>query len=729
MSNAVNVKQGEEIDLHQLYGALANNRWLFAAVTGIFLVLSVGYALLAEPIYQSDVMIQVEQRSPMPTLATQALSQIMAQPPEDVTEIALLTSRMVVGKAVNDLKLDIKAVPQRFPLIGNFIARRFKPTGETPIAAPVFGMRRYAWGGESIQVSKFDVPDMLLGSKFRLIALGASIYELTDADGVEVLRGRVGELAHGSGVAIRVDRLEADAGTTFALTRSLTLAAIQQLQTDLVTVEQGKDSGILSLSYQSADPQLANAILQDISDAYVKQNIDRSAAEAEKSLQFVRDQLPKIKVDLDRAQAALTKFQGIAHSVDLGIETKALLDQVVVIDTNIEQIKLQAAEAAVKFQPGYRALRVIDQQIEGLNAKKAMLQKQIQSLPNTQQQLLQFMRDVEVSTQTYTALLAEAQQLDVARAGTVGNVRIVDVPAVDTTQPIKPKRLLIIAGGIVAGLVFSCLAVFIRQMLSRGIQDPAEIEELDLAVYASIPLSKKKYDSKSPGQRIAGAALVAVDNPADPAVEALRSLRTSLHFSVVESGDNRLMITGVSPNVGKTFVSCNLSMVVAQAGQRVLLIDADMRKGTTHELMGVSSENGLSDLITGRIDLAAAVRRGCGHPNLDYIPRGGLPANPAELLMHRNFSKLLADVSEQYELVIIDTPPVLAVTDASIIGNHAGTSLMVVRFGLTGVRELQLARQRLNTSGVHLQGVIFNAIEHRIAGYLSYGHYGYESDK
>jgi tyrosine-protein kinase Etk/Wzc len=199
MSNAVNVKQGEEIDLHQLYGALANNRWLFAAVTGIFVALSVGYALLAEPIYQSDVMIQVEPRSPMPTLATQALSQIMAQPPEDVTEIALLTSRMVVGKAVNDLKLDIKAVPQRFPLIGNFIARRFRPTGETPIAPPMFGMRRYAWGGEFIQVSKFDVPDMLLGSKFRLVALGASTYELTDADGVEVLRGRVGELAHGSG--------------------------------------------------------------------------------------------------------------------------------------------------------------------------------------------------------------------------------------------------------------------------------------------------------------------------------------------------------------------------------------------------------------------------------------------------------------------------------------------------------------------------------------------------
>jgi len=731
MSNAVS-KQGDEIDLHQLYGALANSRWLIATVTGICVALSIAYAILSPPIYQSDVMIQVEQRAQMTALGTQSLGQMLSQPSQDVTEIALLTSRMVIGKAVDDLRLDINAEPRRFPLIGDTIARHFKPTPEKPIASPLLGMRSYAWGGESIEVSQFDVPDALLGSTFRLIAFAGGNYTLYDPDGNEVLQSRVGELVRGAGITIRIERLHADMGTTFSLTRTLTLSAVQNLQTSLLATEQGKDSGIISLLYQSEDPRLANAILQDIGDAYVKQNIDRSAAEAAKSLQFVRDQLPKVKADLDRAQTALTKYQASAHSVDLGIETKTLLDQVVVIETNIQQIKLQQAEATSKFEPGHPVLRTIDKQIAGLRGKEEELQKQIELLPDTQQQILQFTRDVEVSTQTYTALLAQAQQLDVARAGSVGNVRIVDVPAVNTNNPVKPKRWLIIGGGIATGLVFSCLAVFLRHLFSQGIEDPTEIEQLGISVYASIPLSERYESSASRGRSTASPrrpALVPIDNPTHSASEAFRSLRTSLHFASIEGSNKVVMITGSSPGVGKTFVSCNLAAVIAQSGKRVLIIDADMRKGTAHEVMALPSENGLSDLISGRIDLEAAVNKDCGLPGLDFISRGHLAPNPSELLMHPHFAKILADVSSRYEMVIIDTPPILAVTDASIIGNHAGTNLMVVRFGRNGGREVQLARQRLESSGVHVAGVIFNAIEHRVAGYMSYGYYRYETHK
>ncbi|MBY4695272.1 polysaccharide biosynthesis tyrosine autokinase [Burkholderia latens] len=733
MANSTSGSQADEIDLHQIYGALANNWRLIAIVMSVFVTLSAAYAFLATPIYQSDVMVQVEQRAPTPGLTAQSLVQsIASSTSQDVTEIALLTSRMVVGKAVDDLDLDIVAEPRRLPLIGAVIARHFTPTAAQPVAHAWFGLRSIAWGGEVIRVSRFDVPDRMLDSKFRLTAQAGDRYVLDDADGNEVLRGQVGQDATRGDVSIKVDALRAEPGTTFSLTRNLTLTAIQNLQNDLVTQEQGKDSGIIMLSYQHEDPMLANAVLRDISDAYVKQNIDRSAAEAAKSLKFVQEQLPKIKNDLDRAQSALTKYQSSAHFVDLGIETKSLLDQVVAVEANIQQVKLQQAEAAIKYQPGFPALRGFDDQIAQLNVKKAALQTQIGQLPDKQQALLQYTRDVEVSTQTYTALLTQAQQLDVARAGTVGNVRIVDPPAVDTTKPVKPKRLLIVAGGAVVGFFIACLAVFIRQMVNRGLEDPAAIEELGVPVYASLPLSAQRGEARTGRKDLVRARrrqLVAVDNPADLASEALRSLRTSLFFATAEGRNNRLMITGASPNAGKTFVSCNLGAVVAQAGQRVLVIDADMRRGDAHKVFAVSPDNGLSDLIAGRIDIDTAIRKQCGQPNLDFIPRGNVPPNPSELLMRPDFGRLLDELSSRYDMLIIDTPPILAVTDSAIIGRHAGTNLLVVRFQMNNAREVDVARQRFETSGVRLHGVIFNAIERRVAGYLNYGQYAYGSDE
>ncbi|MGF6769886.1 tyrosine-protein kinase Etk/Wzc [Paraburkholderia sp. GAS199] len=724
-------RQIDEIDLRQLYGSLVDNRWLILGVTSVIFMLSAIYAFFAAPIYQSDVMVQVEQHSPLFGTSQAQVSQLLGTSTSaDTTEIALLTSRLVVGKAVADLHMAIDASPHTFPLIGSAIARRFTPTEGQPVAKALFGLRSYAWGGERIKVSKFDVPETELNVRYSLTASTPNTFELKNSDGVPLLSGNVGQLVSGNGISIQVDEMRAATGTRFDLTRRLDVNAIQRLQNDLVTLEQGKDSGIISLSYQSEDPAFANAVLREISEAYVTQNIERSAAEAEKSLQFVNQQLPKVRADLDKAQSKLSKYQASASTVDLSLETKALLDQIVALDSSIEELKLKQTEAGGRFQDGFPALRTLDDQVSQLTARKAALRKQIGALPDTQQELLQLTRDVQVSTQTYTALLAQAQQLDVARAGTVGSVRVVDTPSVDTTNPVKPKRLLVLVGGLLGGFVIACLIVFVRQMVSRGIEDPAEIESLGLTVCASIPMSKFSADTKAGRLRGAsGSMLVALDSPADLAVEALRSLRTSLYFAGAGSGNNRFLITGLSADVGKTFVSCNLGAVMAQAGQRVLVVDADMRRGTGHELMGIAAADGLAELIAGRIDTRKAIRKGLGHENLDFIPRGRVPVNPSELLMSPRFIQFLDEMSEAYEMVIVDSPPILSVTDSSIIGNHVGTTLMVVRFGENTGRELQLGAQRLDAAGVQVRGVIFNAIEQRVAGFLDYKHYEYGNDK
>lgn len=723
----------DEIDLGELLGTLIDHKWLIIIVTGVFLLVSVAYALLATPIYQSNAVVQVEQKVPdLPGLS--AITQTLgASSSEATTEIALITSRSVIGKAVDNLGLLVTVTPHRFPLIGNAIARRYSPASPGAVAPSKLGMNSYDWGGSTLEIFQLDVPVSLQGKTLTLVAGKAGAFTLLDDNGNRLLSGITGQPAGGRGVTIQVKVLNANPGTKFDVVRQRDLAVISKLKQDVNASEQGKDSGIIELTYDNADPVLASNLLDQISQLYVKQNVERNSAEAANSLKFVKEQLPNVRRELEKATAALNAYQTTAHSVDITLQTKGLLDQEVGLETSIQQLEMQQADMQRRFTPEHPAYKALMQQLGQLQAQKAALEKQVGKLPDTQQELLKLTRDVQVSNQTYTSLLNQAQQLDIARAGTVGNVRIIDVAAVDTSHPVKPKKAIVVLGGTFLGGFLAIAFIFLRQMLNRGVEDPSTIEQLGLPVYASIPLSEQERSISTEFERRRNGNgqqhLLAVSAPADLATEALRSLRTSLHFARLESKNNVLMISGSSPNAGKTFVSSNLGAVIAQAGQRVLLIDADMRKGSQHKVFGGKPENGLSELISGQINLSAAIRPVAGVKSMHFIARGKIPPNPSELLMHGNFTALLQKLMPIYDLVIIDTPPILAVTDAAVIGHHAGTSLLVVRFGLNQAREIALAKQRFEQNGVEIKGAIFNAVERRAAGYYSYGYYEYKTEK
>ncbi|WP_426702073.1 polysaccharide biosynthesis tyrosine autokinase [Rhodanobacter sp. Col0626] len=726
-------REDSEIDLGELLGTLIDHKWLIIIVTSMFLVISVAYALLATPIYQANAVVQVEQKVPeLPGLS--AISQTLgASSSEATTEIALITSRSVIGQAVNNLGLLVTATPHHFPLIGDFIARRYSPTRPGAVAAPMLGMNSYDWGGSSLDIFQLNVPAALQGKTLTLVAGEHGAYTLLDVDDNILIKGQVRQSISAQGVTIQVKALAANPGTRFDVVRQRDLAVISKLQQDVNASEQGKDSGVIALTYNNADPVLAANLLDQVSETYVRQNVDRNSAEAASSLKFVKEQLPNVRRDLEKATAALNAYQTQAHSVDITMQTKGLLDQEVTIETSIQQLRMQQADMERKFTPQHPAYKALMTQIGQLQAQKAAMEKQVGGLPDTQQELLKLTRDVQVSNQTYTSLLNQAQQLDIARAGTVGNVRVIDTAAVDTTQPVKPKKALVVLGGTFLGGFLAVAFIFLRQMLNRGVEDPATIEQLGLPVYASIPLSEQELVISAKDAHHRGGDgkqhLLAVNAPADLATEALRSLRTSLHFARLEAKNNLLMISGSSPHAGKTFVSSNLAAVIAQAGQRVLLIDADLRKGAQHKVMGGRPENGLSELIAGQIDSSAAIRPVTGIEGLHFIARGKVPPNPSELLMHANFTALLNKLMPLYDLVIIDTPPILAVTDAAVIGHQAGTSLLVVRFGLNQAREIALAKQRFEQNGVEIKGAIFNAVEKRSAGYYSYGYYEYKAAK
>ncbi|MEJ3598716.1 polysaccharide biosynthesis tyrosine autokinase [Pseudomonas bubulae] len=720
----------DQIDLMGLLGTLIDHKWLIAGVTGVFMAAGVAYALLATPVYQANALIQVEAKKNDP-LGFSDIGSMLGKESPSATEIELIKSRRNIGAAVDNLKLDIQVEPNYFPLIGEFMARRFKPDAENAVASPLFGMSSYAWGGEQLKLADLQLPPELLGKDLTLVSGETDNFTLLDDDNNVLVKGQVGKTYNQNGVALQVQTLLANPGTTFNVVRYPRLTAILNYQKDLDVAERGKESGMVGLALESTEPETAIQTLNEIARLYVQQNIERTSAEAAQSLGFLKDQLPQVRKDLEKAENALNAFQIRSKSIDISLEAKAILDQIVALDTSISSLKLQQAEMDRKFTPQHPAYRALMGQLAELTSKQHRLAKQVENLPTTQQELLSLTRDLKVSTEIYTQLLNKSQELDVMRAGAVGNVLLIDTADVDLRYPVKPKKPLIVLVATLFGALLAIGYVLFRKALNRGVENPDDIEKLGLPVYASIPFSslQKVEDEKSPGGRGTRVTpLLASSHPTDLAIEGLRSLRTSLHFAMLEANNNRLMISGPSPKVGKSFVSANLAAVIAQSGQRVLLVDVDMRKGYIHKMFGIPVENGLSDLLAKRCDLDSAIHK-TEVENLDVIGRGQIPPNPSELLMHKNFSEFLEEISARYDQVILDTPPFLAVADAAIVGRQSGTNLIVTRFELNPAREIELTMRRFAQNGIELKGAIFNGVEKRAAakyGYGAYGYYNYE---
>ncbi|MFJ4605476.1 polysaccharide biosynthesis tyrosine autokinase [Pseudomonas atacamensis] len=725
----------DSIDLLGIFGSLIDQKWLIGALTGAFMVTGVAYAVLATPVYLANALVQVEPKK-NDMLGFSDLNSMLGGQSPSVTEIGIIKSRAVIGKTVDDLRLDIDVTPNTFPLIGGFLSRRYRGDSETSVAPPRFGLNSYAWGGERLEFTRLQLPKDLLGKKLTLIAGEQQRFELFDENDNLLAEGVAGEAFANDGVEGQIVHLSANPGTRFQVVRNPRIVTIQGYQDALDISEQGKESGIIRLALASSDAAEAVKILNKIASLYVEQNVRRTSAEAAQSLAFLQSQLPQVKRDLAKASDALNAYQTHGKTVNISLETQSVLGQSVALETRISELKMQQAELDRKFTKQHPAYRALMTQIGELTQQQKSLEGKVQDLPATQQELLNLTRDVEVASQIYTQLLNKSQELDIVRAGAVGNVRLIDTADVDLTNPIKPKKPLIVLIATLLGAFVGVALVLLRKSLSRGLEGPEGIEQLGLPVYASIPYSalQEEEDNKK-GRARDGvdkpAYLLALRNPTDLSIESIRSLRTCLHFAGLDSTNNRIMISGPSPQVGKTFVSSNLAAVMALSGQRVVLIDADMRKGHLHKTLNTPISNGLSDLLVKRCTLEQAINK-VEVDNLHFISRGQVPPNPSELLMHANFRELLAELSERYDLVIIDTPPLLAVTDAAIVGREAGISLIVTRFGVNPAKEIELTIRRFAQNGIELKGAVFNGVEKRAASYYGgtgYYNYEYASDK
>ncbi|HID9229305.1 TPA: polysaccharide biosynthesis tyrosine autokinase [Klebsiella quasipneumoniae] len=709
LTNKSQTKDNDEIDLGRLVGEFIDHRKLIVSVTSLFTLVALIYAFLATPIYQSDALIQVEQKQGNAILSN--LSQMLPDSqPQSAPEIALIQSRMILGKTVDDLTLQAKVKQDYFPIIGKGLAR-------------LLGNK-----SGSLDITHLYISDA--NSELYLTVKENGNYELT-YNGVSY-KSAVGILFDNDKFSIKVDKIDAEPGAKFKINYISRLEAITDLQERLIVADQGKDTGMLTISLTGDNPDQIEKIVNSVSENYLAQNIARQAAQDAKSLEFLNYQLPQVRSDLDIAEGKLNQYRRKSDSVDLSLEAKSVLDQIVNVDNQLNELTFRESEISqlyTKEHPTYKALM---EKRKTLQEEKGKLNKRVSSMPETQQEILRLSRDVESGRAVYMQLLNRQQELNIAKSSAIGNVRIID-NAVTQPKPVKPKKAIVLIIGILLGLMVSSGIVLLRVFLRRGIETPEQLEELGINVYASIPVAetftanviqgktqRNKKNSENQG-------FLAIENPADLAIESIRGLRTSLHFAMMEARNRILMISGASPNAGKTFVSSNLAAVIAQTGKKVLFIDTDMRKGYTHKLFNENNSNGLSDILSGKTNVEDAIKR-VTVAGFDYISRGMVPPNPAELLMNKRFGNLLEWANEHYDIVVVDTPPILAVTDAAIIGNYVGTTLLVARFELNTAKEIEVSIKRFEQSGVMVKGCILNGIIKKASSYYGYGynHYGYK---
>ncbi|MGB0893652.1 MAG: polysaccharide biosynthesis tyrosine autokinase [Parashewanella sp.] len=711
----------DEIDIGKLFGLLLDDKLRIILITCMFAVAGVIFALLSTPIYKADALIQVEEKKGgVSSLLSENVGELFTSDSSATTEIEILKSRMILGKTVDSLNLTTKSAPIYLPYFGKGLARLLDEN-------------------RTIEVSRFELPQRFqpigspVGFIVKLINTDTGEYELIDSTGKRLLRGHVGVGAENNGYDIFVRQLTGRKGDEYSVIKTNRLDAIGTVKQGLTIVEKGKQTGVLELSFTGENKTQIEAILNSVSENYLLQNVQRNSAEAEKSLAFLNGHLPDIKSVLTAAEDQLNLYRQANESIDLSLEAQSTLKVMVELEAQLNELTFKESEISQRFtkdHPAYKSL--LDKRDVLLNEKKR-LNAQVQQLPKTQQQILRLTRDVEVNQQIYVQLLNKVQELNILKAGTVGNVRILD-KAQSYTNAVKPRRSLIVVFATLLGCMLAIALTLIKAAFHRGIENPDEIEQLGLPVYASIPDSEdqKMLNVRHKRAGVVKSALLASENPADLAVEALRSLRTSLHFAMMEAKNNIVAISGPAPEIGKSFVTSNFAAVLAQGGQKVLIIDADLRKGHLIRFFGVGSEQGLSDVLSDQVGITDVIQT-TNVENLDVIVRGLVPPNPSELLMNARFEALLNHVSKQYDIILIDTPPVLAVTDPSIIGRHAGTMLMVGRFGKNSIKEIEVARNRFLQSGVEVKGFILNAVQSRAANAYGYGYgyynYTYDSEK
>jgi tyrosine-protein kinase Etk/Wzc len=704
-----------EIDFKGILAQLLA-RWKLIAllsVTGA----SIGayFGQLPDNVFQASAVVQIEERSDRIRLPSELIGDLLA--PENAakgklsTEVHVIRSRLVLGPVVERLERQTRVVPRRAPVIGDIIIRRELPIIEDYID------ERYVRAGEHVDLSLVDVPNAYIGAKFTLVVLSDAAF-LVMAPSGEELRGEVGvPIDLPLGGKILVSKISSSSGRHFDVVFEPLRAAVQHISRGL-KVQERSTTGVVDFTYQDGKPDHAVLILNEVIAEYVNQNLRRRSVEIDQSIAFIQDQLVSVAQELKFGNEDLAAYRQNRQLEELSVGTQELLTSAVEIEAQLEELSFQREQLLAALTTNHPNVKAIEAQEQRLQLRLAGVRDSLSKIPEVEQELARLVQRVGRAQALELQLNARIEQLRILRASAVGNIRVLE-PA-EAASLVGPDRRRPILFGFLAGLMAGTVLVLAFNAFRRGIEDGRDIEALGLPLFATVN-REDRLKAAGASNPVYG---LAMEDPTSLTVEALRGLRTGLKFAMANASSKVLMITSCAPADGKSFIALNLAIVAGKAGAKVLLIDADMRRGLLRRYFGLDRHHpGLSDVLTDDAEHCIVHDEKC---SIDFMPTGRLPPNPSELLEGDAFAKTLSALEAQYDLIVIDAPPALLVADPAIIGQRAGMSMLVVRHLHTSPAEIEAVRKTFANAGVRLSGAVLNQYDERKSRYGRYGRkYGY----
>ena len=427
------------------------------------------------------------------------------------------------------------------------------------------------------------------------------------------------------------------------------------------------------------------------------------------------DALSALRKDFLSAERKLRAFQGsnkgalhpdvISANAELEITRNAMFSE------------MHNVRGALKSDA--KALRIQEKTLVGLlaEAKKQALELNLMEIEYNRLQ-----RTKNNTEKLYTVILERTKASDITRMLRVNNIRVLD-PPLEPSTPISPKVPMNLAFGAIIGLLLGAGAAFGREQLDRSIKTPEDVErELQLPVLGILPEINVRETrsalyyaraSKPPAEQAAPLTkpeFVVHEKPSSGPAEAARAIRTNIMFMSPDRPHKTLLLTSAGPHEGKTTVGCSIAIAMAQSGQRVLLLDCDLRRARIHKVFEKPNDFGVTSALLDpglldEVDLTTMI------PNLSVLPAGPIPPNPAELLHSAAFARLLEDLQGRYDRILVDSPPIGPVTDATILSTKVDATILVVRAFKTKKELARRANKALQDVSARTVGCVLNAVD------------------
>jgi succinoglycan biosynthesis transport protein ExoP len=720
----------DRIDLKAIWRILAKHKWTIVGITALCTLAAAVYTLRITPQYESAALLQID-RTAQKVVGFSNEVEVEDGPLSDQlqlrTQIELLKSRSLAQRVIDDLGLYKPDAASNPP--GKAGDAGSAVPGSTAPADKELGFAGTLWA--------------------NLLTL--------------------------------LNPSQADSG---ALSRAGTVAQFEQA----VKVEPIRNSRLVEIRVLNANPELAARIANTMAKAFIASSIERKLDSSIYARQFLEEQIRQTKVKLEESERVINTYAKKNEILNLGDKgsaaTQTFVDFSAALakaeqdriraETQYNQVKLNpesAPQAVVNeairaykeqrarleadyaknlavFKPDYPAMVQARAQIADLEAriktevnnilasiqgqyiaakraedmlksKVASSRSEVLTVQDRSVDMNLLSRELDTNRQVYDSLLQRLKEVSVIAGITTNNVSIVDEASVPLF-PAQPNLQINIGLGMMLGLFLGMLAALLREQIDDSVKDASEIEsQFNLPLLGLIPFTKPEKGYNEP------VALLAHREPRGTFAESYRSMRTALQFSTADGAPQRFMVTSCGKSEGKSTTALALAINFAQLGQKVLLIDADMRKGWMHKMLNMPNDRGLSNLLSGDRNSDGLIQE-TKVPNLALITAGPIPPDPVELLMGSRLGLLLEKAQAMgYNQIVIDAPPLLGIADAIVLGNQIQNIVFSVKSGTTSKENIDDALRRLRNAGLAPMGMVLtHARNARISDYTYAAYYG-----